>query len=416
MAKFTLKPIIIVCMALLLTSCAGRAPVKPLPAFQPKTFDTAKFESGTKNFLVLFDASSSMGEPCKGQTKFAIARGFVDRMNRTIPEFGQNAGFRSFGHDASVCKKSTRLTYGMTPYSTADFAAGLDKITGPGGPSPFYKALSAAGEDLGQIFTKTALIVVSDGKDMARKTADYAAKLKEELGSSLCIYPVLVGEDAKGMALMQELAKIGDCGFFSRAEELLTGDAMADFVETVFLSKRPEIKPVVRPKDRDKDGVLDGRDRCPDTPPGVSVDAWGCPFDSDKDGVYDYKDQCPETPLAARVNALGCWILMDMLFDYNKAEIKSASFAELDGIVTILEKNPGLTIAIKGHTDSHGPKAYNKALSLRRADAVKQYLESKGISAQRLTSEGVGEDKPVASNKTDEGRAKNRRVELHPMK
>ncbi|MBI9090337.1 MAG: OmpA family protein [Desulfobacterium sp.] len=419
MKKFTLKPILIVCMALLLAACAGRAPVKPLPAFQPKTFDAAKYKSGISNFLVLFDASSSMGEPCSGQTKFTIAKEFVDRMNQTIPELGQNAGLRAFGLDTGISKKSTVQTYGMVPYATAGLAAGLDGITGSGGPSPMDKALCAAGKDLDQVLTKTALIVVSDGKDMASKTVDYATMLKEKFGSALCIYPVLVGKDAQGMALMQELAVIGDCGFFSQAEDLLTGPAMADFVETVFLSKqivRKKAKPVpvVTPMDKDNDGVLDGKDQCPDTPRGVSVDAWGCPFDSDQDGVYDYKDQCPGTPLAARVNALGCWILMDLLFDYDRAEIKSASFSELDHIVTILEKNPNLTVAIKGHTDSRGPKAYNKALSLRRADAVKQYLESKGISAQRLTAEGLGDAKPVASNKTDTGRAMNRRVELHP--
>ncbi len=418
MERFTLKPILIVCMALLLAACAGRAPVKPLPAFQPEIFAAAKYKSGINNFLVIFDASSSMEEPCSGQTKFTIAREFVDRLNQTIPELGQNAGFRAFGLDAGISKKSTLRTYGMEPYSTAGLAQGLDGITGSGGPSPLYKAFSAAGEDLDQVLTKTALIVVSDGKDMAAKTTDYATMLKEEFGSSLCIYPVLVGKDAQGMALMQELAVIGDCGFFSQAEELLTGPAMAGFVETVFLSKkkmRKKIKPAVTPKDRDNDGVLDARDRCPNTPRGVSVDAWGCPFDSDRDGVYDYKDQCPGTPLAARVNALGCWILMDLLFDYDKAEIKSASFSELNNIVNILQKNPNLTVIIKGHTDSRGPKAYNKALSLRRAEAVRQYLESKGVSAQRLTSEGLGDTKPVASNKTDKGRAMNRRVELHPM-
>ena len=416
MAKITLKHLIIVCMALSLAACAGRPPVKPLPAFQPKTFDTAGYKSRVNNFLIILEASSSMGEPCKGQTKFTVAREFVDRMNQTVPELGQNAGLRSFGHDDTVSEMLTTLAYGMAPYSTTGLAAGLDKVTVPGGTSPLYKALYAAEKDLDQVPTKTALIVVSDGKDMAKKTADYATMLKEKFGSSLCIYPVLVGGDAEGMALMQQLAVIGDCGFFSKAEDLLSGPAMADFVETVFLSKRKMVKPVVvLPMDQDNDGVTDARDRCPNTPPGVSVDAWGCPFDSDKDGVYDYKDQCPGTPLGARVNALGCWILMDLLFDYDKSDIKPASFTELDHVVGILNKNSNLTIAIKGHTDSRGSAKYNQALSLRRANAVKAYLESKGISAQRLTAEGLGSAKPVASNKTDKGRAMNRRVELHPI-
>ena len=99
-------------------------------------------------------------------------------------------------------------------------------------------------------------------------------------------------------------------------------------------------------------------------------------------------------------------------FDFDKAVLKPEGKARLDDLVGKLKAvNLEVIIAI-GHTDSIGSKAYNQKLSLRRADAVKAYLVSKGIEANRIQTGGRGETQPVADNKTREGRAKNRRVEI----
>ena len=103
---------------------------------------------------------------------------------------------------------------------------------------------------------------------------------------------------------------------------------------------------------------------------------------------------------------------VDTFFDFDKAVLKAEGKALLDNLVGKLKAvNLEVIIAI-GHTDSIGSNAYNKKLSLRRADAVKAYLISKGIEANRVYTEGKGESQPMASNKTKEGRAKNRRVEI----
>ena len=101
-----------------------------------------------------------------------------------------------------------------------------------------------------------------------------------------------------------------------------------------------------------------------------------------------------------------------ILFPTGSAEILSSSHAVLDRVAETLTKYETVKVSIEGHTDSRGDDEDNRKLSLRRAESVRDYLVSKGITASRLEVEGFGEDKPVASNKTREGRARNRRIEL----
>jgi OOP family OmpA-OmpF porin len=102
----------------------------------------------------------------------------------------------------------------------------------------------------------------------------------------------------------------------------------------------------------------------------------------------------------------------DAFFDFDKAVLKPAGKASLDDLVSKLKDiNLEVIIAV-GHTDSVGTDAYNQKLSVRRAEAVKAYLQSKGVEANRVYTEGKGEKQPVADNKTAAGRAKNRRVEI----
>jgi OOP family OmpA-OmpF porin len=102
----------------------------------------------------------------------------------------------------------------------------------------------------------------------------------------------------------------------------------------------------------------------------------------------------------------------DAFFDFDKAVVKPAGKAKLDDLIAKVKGiNLEVIIAV-GHTDSVGSDAYNQKLSVRRAEAVKAYLVSKGIEKNRIYTEGKGEKQPVASNKTKEGRAKNRRVEI----
>jgi OOP family OmpA-OmpF porin len=181
--------------------------------------------------------------------------------------------------------------------------------------------------------------------------------------------------------------------------------------------------------DRDNDGIPDNVDRCPDDPEdkdGIE-DQDGCPeHDADNDDIPDAQDKCPTEPGPAseiaekhgcpsltRIEEDGTIALLEPIqFEYNKATIKPVSFPILDEVVTLMKARPNLRIGVYGHTDNRGGYAYNMGLSKRRAAACVHYIVGKGINAGRLESEGFGYTKPVDTNDTDEGRARNRRTEF----
>jgi OOP family OmpA-OmpF porin len=192
------------------------------------------------------------------------------------------------------------------------------------------------------------------------------------------------------------------------------------------------------PADTDHDGVGDGFDKCPNTPPGTQVDASGCPVakDTDGDGVIDAQDRCPNTPAGSRVDQFGCLILfeerapatpgaptparptlilMGVNFQSGRSVLTTSSYAVLDQVAASLVANPEIRIEIAGYTDSTGRRAMNLRLSMARAAAVRAYLARRGVSPMRMRARGFGASGNIAPNTTPEGRAQNRRVELHKL-
>ncbi|HEX8823945.1 MAG TPA: OmpA family protein [Archangium sp.] len=178
-------------------------------------------------------------------------------------------------------------------------------------------------------------------------------------------------------------------------------------------------------RDSDKDGLEDERDACV-TEPGL-VELKGCPAkDTDGDTVADHLDNCPaEKGLATNA---GCpaqqkqmvaiqkgklEIKEQVFFATGKSIIQPRSFKMLDQVAKILQQHPEVDrMVIEGHTDDRGNAEANRKLSQARAEAVKGYLVSKGVEPSRLEAKGFGPDQPIASNKTEKGRAANRRVEF----
>lgn len=177
--------------------------------------------------------------------------------------------------------------------------------------------------------------------------------------------------------------------------------------------------------DSDHDGVPDTLDRCPDTPAGRPVDASGCVLDSDGDGVPDASDRCPRTMAGSRVDASGCLLLFEenrkslilegVNFANGKSDLTEESKAILDNVAASLAVHDSIRVSVDGHTSSTGRRQLNIRLSHDRAAAVKAYLISRGIAERRLVARGFGPDRPIASNTTAEGQAKNRRTELSKL-
>lgn len=201
--------------------------------------------------------------------------------------------------------------------------------------------------------------------------------------------------------------------------------------------------------DTDQDGVVDMDDKCAGTKTGYKVDAAGCPLDNDKDGLVNEEDRCPDMAGIMAFNGCpdtdgdgvsdaedrcpqvkgtiankGCAeiaredivrinvIASKIYFETNSDKLKLISNSQLDDLAQILKRYDGVSLTIEGHTDSDGDDAYNQNLSQKRTDSVRNYLISKGVSAERLTAIGYGETRPVAPNTNAAGKAKNRRVEL----
>ncbi|HEX2731373.1 MAG TPA: OmpA family protein [Polyangiaceae bacterium] len=184
------------------------------------------------------------------------------------------------------------------------------------------------------------------------------------------------------------------------------------------------------PKDSDGDKILDRDDACPHEP-GVESSVKeknGCPLpkDSDGDGINDELDACPAEPgpadpdpklngcPRAQVQGQQIVILDRVEFDTNKATIRPESDGILQAVLKVLQDHTELAkVRIEGHTDNRGGKNHNLTLSRKRAAAVVQWLVAHGIDAKRVSSEGVGPNRPIADNATEEGRQTNRRVEFH---
>jgi outer membrane protein OmpA-like peptidoglycan-associated protein len=184
--------------------------------------------------------------------------------------------------------------------------------------------------------------------------------------------------------------------------------------------------------DRDADGIYDDRDKCPTRAEDHDdyEDDDGCPEDdNDNDGIRDEDDECPdaaEDPGAKDRD--GCpehghaeyrkgriVVLGKIRFKTDSAELLPSSDPILDDVASEMKKNPRVKLRVEGHSDNVGDAGYNRKLSAERARSVRAALIRRGVSGGRLDAEGYGETRPVTTNRTERGRAKNRRVELRTI-
>ncbi len=403
-------------VGLMFTACVPKITPQPFtPVDLSSQVRSGQYQKKIDNFMVIFDASSSMGNTYEGARKFDQARVVADNLNNTLPALDIQAGIRAFGpHGLSLASDSSPL-YGMTKYSRQGFSKAMAGLTSPGGLTPLPGAFEASSRDLSKTNGSIAVILISDAEHIGQASVNAARAMKKVYGDRLCIYTILIGNGAGSKEVMERIAAVSGCGFATNYAALSNPQGMADFVKKVFL------KAAV---DSDGDGVVDQFDRCPNTPRGVKVDKNGCQIkqisiDSDHDGVPNSADLCPDTPLGVKVDKDGCplpitrpqTIELQVRFNFDKDFVRPMYRTELQKFAKFMQAHPEISVTLEGYTDNVGTKAYNQALSLRRAVSVKHYLESNfGINPARLTTAGYGFSRPIASNNTTNGRRMNRRV------
>ncbi len=238
------------------------------------------------------------------------------------------------------------------------------------------------------------LFIAADGK-----TAYYASDRSDSKGG-LDIYSFELREDIRPHKTLWVKGKVFDKN---------TNAGLPSAVELIDLATK---QPISRVQTDEKGNYLItlpvGKDYA------FNVNRKGYLFYSDnfslssKSPDSTYEKNIPLQPIELNASV----VLRNIFFDLNKYELKPESTVELDKVVQLLNDNPSVKIQIAGHTDNIGTAADNLKLSDNRARSVVNYLVSKGIDAKRLTSKGFGATQPVADNKTEEGRAQNRRTEL----
>jgi OOP family OmpA-OmpF porin len=367
MTSRLLKALLLLLLGLALVGCAAGRPwtcTKPVD-MNPKV--KAGLVQKVDSFEVILDASDTMGEYITWhQRKISVAKDLVSLMNQTIPDIKLQAAIRTFGEADFPVWIETQRIYGVSQWVKPDFEDSFRWVV-PGTESPLALALDGAAEDMKQMKDRIALIVFTDGKEISSQAVLSAVqRMKQMYGSRLCISTVLVGADAAGKILLEQVYnKGGACGVQTSGDRIATAAGMADFVERVFFGSAAAAQ------------AMEKVAAVPRT----------------------------DVPLAT------------VLFDFDKSAVNSKYNKDLEKVADLLKKDPGLKIRIEGNTDNIGTEAYNQKLSEKRAAAVKDYLVQKfGIDAARIDTVGYGLDKPVADNKTKQGRQQNRRsVALKPQ-
>ncbi|MBI4791372.1 MAG: OmpA family protein, partial [Deltaproteobacteria bacterium] len=188
--------------------------------------------------------------------------------------------------------------------------------------------------------------------------------LKNTFGDRICIYTILIGSNPVGKKVLEDVTAAGKCGFATTEGAVASSQGMAEFVEKVFLEKEPEMPVAKKP-----------------------------------------------APAPAPMQEKTITMDLKVLFDFDKDNVLPREQDELDEFAAFMKAHPQTTAVLEGHTDNYGSEAYNNKLSMRRAESVKKYLVKKfNIDPARLTTKGYGFSRPLATNKTVDGRQENRRV------
>jgi OOP family OmpA-OmpF porin len=347
-------------MAILALGCSA----KQLPSEPPLSVSPLQFQSDEvrqpDQVIVITDASGTMYDHKTFPRAKALTQTFIAAMpEASAPAArpgGYSAGLISFGGDERIGAGLAPLNRGALANTAASYRI-LGEVGGFGGRTPYRNVIAESRAQLAGKSAHAALVVFSDGLPDSEERAMASAKaLTKSYSGSVCIHTVQTGDDPAGAAFLDRLSKLTGCGSTRSAASIHDSGAFMQFTRKVFAGHG--------------------------APPVI--------------------DACS-----------GVIRLRGVDFEFDSAELKGASSVVLDVAIDSLKGCPNIPVRVEGHTDSVGNDDYNQRLGLRRAQAVRQYFTNGGVSASRISAKSFGESRPIASNDTDEGRALNRRVELH---
>ncbi len=307
------------------------------------------------NFIILFDASSSMSKKYKDTDMASIdaAIQILKQANASLPNLSWNAAlYRFTGRD--LPKKMFAPYYEMQPYNKEAFAKAIDQLPHePSGPTMLQSALYRLGSVLKDLKGQTIVYIFTDGTYSHTQGQDKPLKLAKALAEkyNVCFYLISSAKGETETKLLKAVAEINDC---SRV------------VPFDFMMDKPEY-------------------------------TTGALYVIRENLIFKTK------VVGARID--------DILFDFDKTDIKPEFQKELDKFGKFMQKTPKAYAIVAGFTDSTGSEGHNLILSRKRAQSVKAYLVQKfAVAEDRIIIHGYGIAYPADSNNTDEGRMKNRRV------
>ncbi len=316
------------------------------------------FHKTADNFIILFDSSGSMGDPY-GNTDMKEIEAEIQILKEkvsTLPELDWQAGIYSFTPNWSLKYLKSYLT--MREYNKAEFVSAIDSLpSDPAGPTQLQGGLNELGPVLEKLSGKTVIFLFTDGQYTYQLGLPEPDEFAMEMATKydVCFKIINTGANKKGIKRIKAMASVNECSEIVPFSGLV---GHPEWLTDVLFNVMPA----------------------------------------------DDKKQ----PMKKEVEG---YTMGNVLFDFDKAVIKQESTVPLIRLSIYLKEQPQTRVVLAGYTDNVGSKEYNIELSKKRAESARAYLvEKMGIDASRITLSWFGKGKPMATNDTEEGRSKNRRV------
>lgn len=305
------------------------------------------------NFIILYDSSSSMKAKSGDQMRLDIERQILTEKNSTLPALDWQAGIYTF--TPGFGKEAFKSYLPMQTYDKGAFTSTIETLPSkPSGTTLLQNGLVSLDPILAKLQGETVVFLFTDGQFTPNRGLPAPGVIAKQLAEKykVCFYVIDTDDDTNGDKAVNAVASANDCGKVIQFSKLLGHPEW--LTNPLFMVKEGEMP---------KAQVV-----------GTSVN--------------------------------------NVLFDFDKDVVKPENYVALNELAILLQENPKAHVTLAGHTDSVGSEEYNLKLSQRRAANVRAYLVEKGgIDNKRITLSWFGKAKPTNSNDTEEGRAKNRRVE-----